>query len=65
MVTSAEREKQFREDLKAFLAAHGAELNITDDGSPWGGQRGVATITMVSVWDDNFDITAEYTEFEI
>ena len=66
MVTSAaEREKKFREDLKALLEKHGAELNITDDGSPWGGHRGVATITMVSVWDDNCDITAEYTEYEI
>ena len=36
MRTPKEREDAFRRDLAALLAKHKAELEITDDGKPYG-----------------------------
>ncbi len=65
MQTRQEREAAFRRDLAELLAKHKAELDITDDGRPWGGHNGIAVVTMMSEWDEAGNQTAEYTEFRI
>ena len=65
MKTKEEREKHFREELRQLLSRHQAELDIGDDGKPYGMQSGVATITMESIWNDDGDLIADFCEFEI
>ncbi len=65
MQTPKEREDAFRRDLAELLAKHKAELDITDDGKPWGMHIGIAVVTMMSEWDEAGNQTAEYTAFRI
>ena len=65
MKTSKEREEAFRRDLAELLAKHKAELKITDDGRSYGMQSGIAEVTMMSEWDAEGNLTADYTEFQI
>lgn len=65
MKTPADREAAFRKDLADLLAKHGADLEITDDGKPYGMHTGIATVTMYSDWDDTGVQIADFTEFRI
>ena len=65
MQTQKEREDAFRRDLAELLTKHKAELDVTDDGKPWGGHSGIAVVTMMSEWDEAGNQTAEYAEFRI
>ena len=65
MQTAKEREEAFRRDLAELLAKHKAELNITDDGKSYGMHCGVAEVTMMSEWDADGNLTADYAEFRI
>ncbi len=64
MIPASERERAFREDLNALLLKHRAELQITDDGAPWGLHCAIAVVTMEALWDDQ-DIAAEFTTFQL
>lgn len=65
MLTSQKREAAFRRDLEELLKKHRAELQITDDGKPFGMHRPLAVITMMAEWGVDPDMAdyAEYTEF--
>lgn len=63
--TAAEREAAFRADLAELLKKHEAELEITDDGEPWGRHSGIAIVSMYSKHDDDGNPIADYTEFRI
>lgn len=66
MKTAAQREADFRRDLADLLARHGAELQVTDDGKPYGMHNCIAVVTMFSVYDRaNDEVVAEYAEFRI
>jgi hypothetical protein len=65
MRTAAEREASFRADLAELLAKHKAELDITDDGSSYGMHSGIAVVTMMSEFDEDGNLLADYTEFRI
>lgn len=65
MLTSKQREAAFRADLTALLADHRAELVVTDDGRPWGLQKGICNITMMNDFDDNGQLIADYVEFNL
>ena len=65
MKTAKEREEAFRRDLAELLAKHKAELDITDDGKSYGMHSGIAEVTMMSEWDAEGNLTADYTEFRI
>lgn len=65
MRTPKEREDAFRRDLAALLEKHKAELEITDDGKPYGLHSAEAVVTMMGEWDEAGNQTAEYTEFRI
>lgn len=65
MKTPADREAAFRMDLADLLLKHGATMNIGDDGKPYGMHTGVVTITMYSMWDDEGNQTADFSEFRI
>ena len=66
MKTAAEREAEFRADLDALLKRHSAEIDITDDGKPWGMHSGVVRISMGSKYtDDYLTCLAEYAEFQL
>lgn len=65
MQTAKEREEAFRRDLAALLDKHEAEIDVTDDGRPYGMHSGVCRVTMQGLWDENGDPIAEHTEFEL
>lgn len=62
--SAAQREADFRADLAALLARHGAEIEVTDDGRPHGMQSGVCLVTMNGTYLDGEPIKA-YTEFNL
>lgn len=51
--------------MAALLEKHKAELEITDDGKPYGLHSAEAVVTMMGEWDEAGNQTAEYTEFRI
>jgi len=63
MKNPADREYDFRQELAELLAKHGATMEITNDGDYDLSRSGIAIITMYSMWDNNGDKTAEFTEF--
>jgi hypothetical protein len=63
--TSEEREKEFRADFKALLEKHGAEFEVTDDGKSYGMHRGIACVTMMSVYNENNELAKDFSEFEL
>jgi hypothetical protein len=65
MKTPQEREAAFRRDLAELLAKHNAEIDVTDDGKPWGQHSGIAVVTMMNEFDEAGNETAEYTEFRL
>lgn len=65
MQTAKEREEAFRRDLAELLTKHKAELAITDNGKSYGMHSGIAAVTMMSEWDADGNLTADYTEFWI
>lgn len=63
--SAAEREALFRADLAALLARHGAEIQITDDGRPYGMQSGVGIVSMDGTYSGDGEPILEYTEFNL
>lgn len=64
MLTSKEREESFRKDLKELLDKHKAEMDITDDGRPYGMHSGEVRIYMDGEYcKETFECIKEYTEF--
>ena len=64
MKTAIEREAEFRKDLQALLNKHGAELNITDDGKPYGMHRAVCRVEMDGIYENGCTVL-EYAEFDL
>lgn len=62
VITSAEREKAFREAILKVCAEHGAEIEITDDGKPYGMHKAILMISMPSVWDGD-RLVKDFCEF--
>ncbi len=59
-----EREKKFRRDLQELLLKHNANLNITDDGKPYGMHRAICVVELEGRFDNqNGDILEPYVEF--
>lgn len=65
MKTKKEREILFREELQDLLDRHGAKMEITDDGQPYGMHQGIVVISMDSKRDQNDEYTEEFTEFTL
>jgi len=65
MKTATQREQEFRAALEELLMAHGAELNVTDDGRPYGMHSGVCEVSMQRQWDEQGHEIAEYTELRL
>lgn len=60
--SSAERERAFRDALKTLCEQHGAEIEITDDGRPYGMQSGALIVTMQPVYEGD-ECVKEFCEF--
>jgi len=58
MITAAEREAEFRKDLKELLLKHGATLDVDYD-------RNIVVSMYAIMGDMTRDIKKEYTEFKI
>ncbi len=58
MITAEERERYFREALDALLERHGAEIGMDTDSRR-------TTVLMVSKWDDDGDLVADFAEFQL
>lgn len=65
MKTARQREEEFRADFKALLSKYGAEINVTDDGRPYGMHSGVCTVTMDGTHDKDGETIEEFTEFKL
>lgn len=65
MKTAKEREDAFRRDLAELLQKHGAELQVTDDGRPYGLHSGVCRISMYGKWNADGEPMEEYAEFDL
>lgn len=65
MKTAKQREEEFRADLAALLEKHGAEIDVTDDGRPFGMHSGICLVTMGGEWDGTGELVKEYTEFRL
>lgn len=65
MSTAQEREAAFRADLKALLKRHKAELDITDDGKPYGMHKAIVEVTLDGEWDEDGKVVQEFTEFRL
>lgn len=64
MLTSKEREEAFRKDLDKLLKKHKAEIEITDDGKPWGFHSAICKIYLDAIYDkDTHECIAEFTDF--
>jgi hypothetical protein len=63
--TAKQREEDFRRELAELLERHGAEIDVTDDGRPFGMQSGVCLVTMGGQYDEDGKTVAEYTEFQL
>jgi len=64
MKTKAEREAEFRKDLQELLNKHKAELNITDDGKPYGMHSAICRVEMDGSYDYDKPILP-YAEFDL
>lgn len=58
-MTANERKKAFLQDLQVVLNRHRAEIQVTDDGKPYGLHHGLARVTL----DANED--GPFTEFDL
>lgn len=65
MKTAKEREAHFRRELAELLQKHGAELQVTDDGRPYGMHSGVCRISMDGKWDADGEPMEECAEFDL
>ena len=65
MKTAKEREAAFRRDLAELLKKHEAEIEVADDGKPYGMHSGIAIVSMDSKWDEHGNQTDEFVEFKI
>ena len=65
MTTKKQREFAFRAELAELLEKHGAELEVTDDGKPWGMHSGVCKVTMASEFDSDGIMVKEFAEFNL
>ncbi len=65
MKTAKEREAEFRADLAELLRKHRAELNVTDDGRPYGMQSGVCEVYLEGVFDEDGNVIEEFSEFNL
>ena len=62
---AAEREKQFRKDLKTLLAAYNADMHITDDRKPYGQHNSIVEISIPAYYGDNLEVLAEQCYFNL
>lgn len=63
IVLPPDREQAFREAIAVVCREHGAELNVTDDGRPYGMHSGVLIVSMASVYDGD-RLVKEFCEFD-
>lgn len=63
--TAKQREEEFRADMKALLEKHHAEIDVTDDGRPYGMHSGVCRVTMDGKYDSYGETLEEFAEFEL
>ena len=66
MITAEERELSFLLALRTLLEAHGAELEVGDDGEEYGMQTGEVTISMPSIYNYDTDkLEKDFCEFTL
>jgi len=67
MITAAEREEEFRKDLKKLLLKHGAMLELNTERDPYSSaEYPVLEVIMCAVMGDvTRDVKKEYTNFTI
>jgi len=62
-MTSEEREKLFRKELQDLLDKHGAEIEIGDNGEPYGLHSGQVTVYMKAEYDTKGNCLMHFTDF--
>ena len=62
-ITAKEREQGFRVALKDLLEDYGAEMEIHDDGKPYGLHSVQVTISMCWLPETDDSVECEFSEF--
>jgi len=65
MITAKEKEDAFRADFAELLTKHKAQLEITDDGKPYGMHSPIAEIWIDAEFDADGNETAKHADFRI
>lgn len=65
MRPAQQREADFRRELAELLRKHGAEIQVTDDGRPYGLHSGICRVTMEGKYDKDGAVVEDYTEFDL
>lgn len=63
MKDTEQRQKDFRSDLAKLLDKHGADMDLEEEA--YYGGRSHICVTMMSIFDDEGEITHDYCEFEL
>jgi hypothetical protein len=65
MRTKEARRDTFLAELKALMETHGAELELTDDGKPYGLHSPRILLSFDGEYTKDGEVIAEYGEFEL
>lgn len=65
MKTKEARRDDFLADLNELMKIHGAELQLTDDGKPYGLHSPRILLSLDGEYTKDGDVIAEYGEFEL
>lgn len=64
MKTAQQREQGFRRELQELCDRHGAEIEASDDGAPYGLASPIIRVSMSSIYEKDEQV-AEFVEFQL
>lgn len=65
MKTKEQRRDEFFAELKQLMEKHGAELQLTDDGKPYGLHRPLVLLSFNGEYTNDGDVILEFGDFEL
>lgn len=64
MKTAKQREQDFRKEIQELCDRHGAEIEASDDGEPYGLASPLIRVSMESIYEED-EYVAEFVEFDL
>lgn len=65
MKTAEQRKRDFLKDLAELMKIHGAEMQLTDDGKPYGMHSPLVIVSFSAEYSTDGETLAEFGEFEL